>query len=138
MITSMINIIKKKAFVFASYLDILFFFEIINIMFFFVLVFGKYISIAAGIILSLLLSIHIIGLYFRKEISRNIQLLLMDLHLAYSIPFIIYFAVYFRESTLVDNIFVSIRCFISFFEIFFIFILSDYKEEAVNSCRSQI
>jgi hypothetical protein len=125
---SVYNYIKQHAFVFVSYLDILFFSEIINLMFFLTLIFGKYISIMTGIVLSLLLCLQIIGLFFKKNISRIAQLIVMDLHLAYSIPFLVFFAVYFRESRTVDVIFVCIRTMISCFEILFIFILSNYKE----------
>ena len=95
MITSILNIIKKRVFVYASYFDVLFFFEIINLMFLLLMAYGKIISIAGGSILSVLLSLQIINLYFKKEINRKIQLYLMDIHLAYSVPFIINFLITF-------------------------------------------
>jgi hypothetical protein len=127
---SLLNYLKKNAFVYVSYVNVLFFFEIINLMFFIALVFGKYFSIAAGIILSLLLLLQIVSLYFRKASGRIVQLFLMDLHLAYSLPYVIFFIVNYHEVRFADIIFVCIRSVICLFEIVFIIILSDYKEDA--------
>jgi hypothetical protein len=134
MTTSIPNIIKKRVFVYASYFDILFFFEIINLMFLLLMAYGKIISIAGGSILSVLLSLQIINLYFKKEINRKIQLYLMDIHLAYSVPFIINFIItllfYKSEPVILNFFFVFLRFVISCFDLVFIVALSDYKEES--------
>jgi hypothetical protein len=127
MFKSIFHIINKKAFICVSYLNVLFFFEIINLMFFLTLVFGKYISIAAGIALTILLSVQIIGLYFKNKICMVVQLFLMDIHLAYSIPFLVFFVIYFQEIKSIDIIFVSIRSVIAIFEILFIAVIGNYK-----------
>ena len=137
MITSILIIIKKRVFVYASYFDVLFFFEIINLMFLLLMAYGKTISIAGGSILSVLLSLQIINLYFKKEINRKIQLYLMDIHLAYSLPFILNFFItllfYKSEPIMLDYFFVFLRFVISCFDIVFIIALSDYKEESYGN-----
>jgi hypothetical protein len=130
MTSTILNIIRKKVFVYVSYFDVLFFFEIINLMFLFLIVYGKFISITSGVILSILLSMQIINLYFKKEINRKIQLYLMDIHLAYSVPFIINFLFYRSEPVIFDYLFVSLRLVICCFDIIFIIALSDYREES--------
>jgi hypothetical protein len=131
MTSSMLDIIKKRVFVYVSYFDVLYFFEIINLMFLLLMTYGKFISIVSGIILSVLLSLQIINLYFKKEINRKIQLYLMDIHAAYSIPFIINFLFYRSDPVMLDYFFVFLRFVICCFEILFIIVLSDYNEEYV-------
>ena len=123
------DIIKKRVFVYASYFNILFFFEIINLMFLLLIIYGKIISITAGGILSVLLSLQIINLYFRKETSRKIQLFLMDIHAAYSIAFIINFIFSNNEPVAMDYFFVLLRFLIACFDIIFILALSDYGKK---------
>jgi hypothetical protein len=133
MTSLLLNIIKKRVFVYVSYFDVLYFFEIINLMFLFLLVYGKIISITVGSILSVLLSLQIIKLYFKKETNRKIQLYLMDIHAAYSIPFIINFLFYRSDPVMLDYFFVSLRFVICCLEIIFIVVLSDYKEKSYSS-----
>jgi hypothetical protein len=128
-----LNIIKKRPFVFVSYFDILYFFEIINLMFLLLMIYGKVISVLSGIILSVLLSFHIINLYYKKEINRKIQLFIMDIHLAYSLPFLFIAALNNYESSIPDYLFIFIRSVIVCFDILFIYILSDYKEDAYST-----
>ncbi len=124
----MYSAIRKRVFVLASYFDILFFLEIINFMMLLFAAYGKLISITAGIVLSLLLAVHIIFFYFRNELNRKIQLFIMDLHVGYSIPFLIFFTVYFSDYGIFNYITMALRFVMSCFEIIFIFILSDYRE----------
>lgn len=133
MISTMLNIIKKRIFIYASYFDVLFYFEIINLMFLLLIIYGKFISIATGSILSVLLSLQIINLYFKKETNRKIQLFLMDIHAAYSIPFIINFFISNNEPAALDYFFVFLRFVISCFDIIFIVGLSGYREEPYKS-----
>ncbi|MFH0977618.1 MAG: hypothetical protein V1874_17705 [Spirochaetota bacterium] len=127
--TAILNIIKKRPFVFVSYFNVLYFFEIINLMFLLLMIYGKVISVLSGIILSVLLSFHIINLYYKKEINRKMQLFMMDVHLAYSLPFLLITALNFYGSSVPDYLFVLVRSVIVCFDILFIYILSDYKEE---------
>jgi hypothetical protein len=128
-----LDLLKKRVFIYVSYFDVLFFFEIINLMFLLLIVYGKFVSIACGFILSVLLSIQIINLYFKKEINRKIQLYLMDIHLAYSVPFILNFLFYRSEPVIFDYLFVSLRSVICCFDIIFIIALSDYEEESFGN-----
>ncbi len=122
--------IKKKVFVYASYFNVLFFFEIINLMFLLLIVYGKFISIACGSILTVLLSLQIINLYFKKEASRKIQLYLMDIHLAYSVPFIFNFLFLRNDPLMPDYFFMFLRLVMCFFDVLFIIAFSDYMEES--------
>lgn len=128
MLSSLLKSIKKRAFKIVSYFNLLYFIEIINLMFLLLIMFGKVISIIAGLILALLLSLHIILLYFKKERNRKIQLYLMDVHLAYSIPFLIIFLLYSNDSRLIDYLFFLLRLVLCCFEVLFIYVLSDYGE----------
>jgi hypothetical protein len=121
--------IKKRIFVYVSYFNVLFFFEIINLMFLLLIVYGKFISISAGSILSILLSLQIINLYFKKEINRMIQLYVMDIHVAYCIPFVINFLINKNYFLMSDYFFMYLRLAMCCFDIIFIFALSDYREE---------
>lgn len=124
----LLNNIKKRAFKIVSYFNLLYFIEIINLMFLLLIMFGKVISIITGLILALLLSLHIILLYFKKERNRKVQLYLMDIHLAYSIPFLVIFLLYSNDSRLIDYLFFLLRFVLCCFEILFIYVLSDYSE----------
>jgi hypothetical protein len=89
--------------------------------------YGKSLSIAIGIILTLLLSIHIIRIYFNKGNSRKIQLYLMDIHLACSIPFFINIIIDGLTNSFLDYFFIFLRFAILLAEIIFIYILTDEK-----------
>lgn len=105
-------------------------------MFLLLIAYGKFISIAAGIILSVLLTLQIINLYFKKNINRKIQLFLMDIHLAYSLVFIINFLFYKSGRTGADYFFIILRSAICLFDVVFIIALSDYNNgEETYSAR---
>ncbi len=70
---------------FASYFNILYFIEIINLMFLLSFVTGKAVAMTAGLILALLLSVQIIMMYFKRQRARRIQLFMMDIHAAIAI-----------------------------------------------------
>ncbi len=110
-----------------SYFNILYFIEIINLMFVLLVTFGTYLSIGIGIILTLTLSFHIIRFYFNKKYSRLIQLCIMDLHLAYSIPFFINIFMLNLDSKPLDYSFIIIRIIICIIESILIYRLTDYK-----------
>lgn len=86
----MINQVKiKKALpLVLPYFTILYYVEIIYLIFILLILFGKTFSIIAGAILSLLLAYHIISLNYMKNMNRKAQLVIMDIHFAYSISFI--------------------------------------------------
>lgn len=124
--------IRKNIFLYVSYFNILFFLEIINMMFLFLAAYGKMTAIISGIVLSMLLSYHIILLYFKNELNRKIQLFLMDIHAGYSIPFLFFFIFYYNNNGIYDYVFTGLRFFMVCAEILFIIILSDHRAESLN------
>ena len=118
---------NMKTLITASYFNILYFFEIINLMFVLLVTFGTYFSIGIGIILTIALSLHIIRFYFNKRFSRLIQLCIMDLHLAYSIPFFINIIMLNLDLKPLDYGFIIIRIIICIIESIFIYRLTEYK-----------
>ena len=79
--------LRKNSSLAAAYTATLYFFEILFIMFSLMLMFGKQISVIAGLILSVTLTAHIIMLYLKKNINRKIHLFLIDIHIATTVPF---------------------------------------------------
>ncbi|MCU0821291.1 MAG: hypothetical protein MUC95_02315 [Spirochaetes bacterium] len=116
---------KDRICVIISYFNILYFFEIINIILLLLVTYGKTFSITVGFVLTVLLSIHIIRFYFNKGSSRKIQLYMMDLHIAYSLPFLIFIMITGINSSLPDYLFISIRLIITSAEAVFIYVLTD-------------
>lgn len=117
--------VRDKINIFISYFNVLYFFEIINIMISIYFIYNKFFSITLGIVLSLLLSFQIIMIYFRKNTNRKIQLFIMDIHLAYSIPAFIRMIIYDWHGQFVDVMFIIIRLLIVIFEPIFIYVLTD-------------
>ena len=84
----------------AAFFDLYYFVEIINVIFIVSFLYGTYIAAAAGLMLSALLTFHIIRLYFDKPYTRIIQLFVMDIHAAYALVFAATFlATQDRQST---------------------------------------
>ncbi|MBN2040805.1 MAG: hypothetical protein JW864_12250 [Spirochaetes bacterium] len=125
--------IKRNIFLYVSYFNILYFLEIINLMFLLLVSYGKFIAIAAGFIFSLFLSVQIVFLYFKNELSRKIQLFLMDVHAGYSIPFLFFIVFYYIDNSIYDNVITGLRFVMICAEIFFIILLSDYSPSILNT-----
>jgi hypothetical protein len=121
---NIISKIKENPFIYVSYFNALFFVEIINIMFILLISYGKLVAIIVSCLLTLLLSAHIILLYFGKEFSRKLQLILMDLHVAYFLPFIFLFLIYYEKNSIYDYILPLVRFIMICAEIFFIVTIS--------------
>ena len=111
--------------VYLSYFCLLYFMEIIYIMVLLLLVGGRLPSLAAGGALSLLLSYHIIMLYYRNSRHRKIQLYLMDLHLAISAAAFMRLLFWDSRTTTVMLSFMFIRLIITVLEPVFIYFLTD-------------
>ena len=122
---------NKRIFLYTAYFDVLYFFEIINLMFLLLILYGKFVSVFSGIILTILLSIQIIRIYFGNSLNRKIQIYLMDIHLAYSIPFFLSLIVSGFNSGWLDFIFILLRFVIFCAEIFLIHVLTD---EVLTDC----
>ena len=71
------------------YFATLYFVEILYFMFILLLVYGKAVSAVSGVIFSLFLTWHIIGLYLHKNIFRKVHLFVMDIHIAFSAGYLI-------------------------------------------------
>lgn len=56
---------------------------------------------------------------------------MMDIHLAYSIPFFIYIAGWGYKGNIIDLVFIFVRFIITCFEAIFIYILTD--DEIINA-----
>lgn len=94
------------------------------------LIYDKLFSVINGLLLALLLSIHIIMLNLRKNISRKIQLFIMDIHAAFSIPFFLGIIINSHSRSYIDSVFILLRFIIFCFEIILIYILTD--EEVIK------
>lgn len=83
-----LNFLRDRAGRIIPYIATLYYVEIIYMMFILNFLFGKVIAVASGVTLAVLLSFQVIALFSRRNLSRKIQLFLMDLHFAYSVAFI--------------------------------------------------
>jgi len=93
--------------------------------------FGKITAVLSGLTLSLLLSWHIIMLFFRKQNNRKIQLFLMDVHVAISAGIIIRTISSPLPVSAVQTSLLTMRILVVLCELLLIFILTD--EEVIES-----
>lgn len=119
------NSVAPRIHVYLSYFCLLYFMEIIYLMVLLFLVGGRFPSLAAGAVLSLLLSYHIVMLYYRNSLHRKIQLYLMDLHLAVSAAAFMRLIFWDSRTTTLLLSFLFIRLIITILEPVFIYCLTD-------------
>lgn len=81
--------IKGEAPGILPYFTLLYYIEIIYLIFVMLILYGKVFSVIAGTLLSLLLAWHIISLNYLKNRNRIFQLFIMDIHAAYSFSFLV-------------------------------------------------
>jgi hypothetical protein len=117
--------IGDKINIYASYFDVFYYFEIIYLLIPLNVLYGGFVSITFGIALSVLLSFHIIFLFFKKGINRWIQLFLMELHIAYSFPFFINLLRGGYADSWLETGVTVFRLFICCFELLFLYILTE-------------
>ena len=122
---------QKKIVTVVSYFNIVYYFEIINLMILLFFLFGKITAVLSGLTLSLLLSWHIIMLFFRKQNNRKIQLFLMDIHVAISAGIIIRTISSPLPVSAVQTSLLTMRILVVLCELLLIFILTD--EEVIES-----
>ncbi len=84
-LTRTIDLLKRNAGHYAAYVAVLYYVDIIAVMFSLLFIYGKPFAVITGVILSLALTAHIIGLAFRAKASRVAQLVITDIHAAYSV-----------------------------------------------------
>jgi len=126
-----IETVQKKIVTVVSYFNIVYYFEIINLMILLFFLFGKITAVLSGLTLSLLLSWHIIMLFFRKQNNRKIQLFLMDVHVAISAGIIIRTISSPLPVSAVQTSLLTMRILVVLCELLLIFILTD--EEVIES-----
>lgn len=117
-----------------AFFTTLYYLEIIFIMFNLVLVMGKVIAVLTGFILAGLLTVHIINLNSRSNISRIIQLIILDIHAAATVSFIPGFWFYNIDFNAVSLSMLIVRCFMAALEIPLIYLLTD---ESVKNLYSK-
>lgn len=121
----MLKSINKQIYQYTAYFNILYFIEIIYLMFLLLVIYGKLVSVITGAVLSVLLCFQIVNIYYGNWKNRKIQLYLMDFHLAWSVPYFFNQAALGVYDVWLDYIFVSTRIIIVIFEAFLIYFLTD-------------
>ena len=87
---SISDIIKTRIHQISAYIATLYYLEIVFLMFGLLFLYGKAVSIAAGVALTLLLTYHIIQLVFRNRLHRKLQLYLIDIHASFAAGYLFY------------------------------------------------
>jgi hypothetical protein len=106
------------------YMPALYYIEIIYAMFTLFMTAGKIPGIIIGFLFGVFISVHIVFLYFRKNFSRIIQLVLLDLHAAYSGAFVINFIINSTNINPALGVLFSFRLLMFIIEVPMIFYLS--------------
>jgi hypothetical protein len=109
----------------AAFTATLYYLEIIAMMFLLALLFGKPFAVITGSVLSLALTVHAILLNSGFEISRKIQLVIMDIHASFAVASVISFFVYGNEFNTLNALQLSIRMIILPIELSLIFMLTN-------------
>jgi hypothetical protein len=117
----------------AAYGATLLYLEIIYIMIVMLFLFGKAAAIIAALSLTAVYSAQLIRVYFKSNTGRIMQLLLMELHSAYSAAFIFNYLYLGSSADAVSLLIVLARSIILAVEIPLIFLLSG--DRAVESFR---
>lgn len=118
---------EEKAPLFIPYFSTLYFVEVLYFMVMLLLIYGRTAALVCGFILALLLTFHVIGLFFMKNRHRKIQLILMDLHIAFTAGFLINRLMGDLSLSSMDELMVMFRGLTALLEIPLVFIFtSDY------------
>ena len=86
---SYIELWRRRAHSALPYIATLFYVEIILLFIFLNFLYGKPVALTAGFVLTVILTLHVIVLFNGNPASRKIQLLLMDVHFAWSVVFVV-------------------------------------------------
>lgn len=106
------------------YVFCLYFLEIIFFMPAVIYYYGKAAGFTTVVILSALLSVHLIFLYLRKNSSRIIHLFIMDIHAAFSIGYIVNYISVGQAAGAIDSMAFIVRILLLGAEIFMILCLT--------------
>lgn len=113
-----------------AYTGALFFMEIIYLMVAIAFLYGRLPAVVVGFLLSGLLCVQLVGLAMKKEPFRKAQLFLMEVHAAYSIPFLVNTLSGSQPVAGYDLVFTALRCFLVAAEVYGIFLLTDERVRA--------
>lgn len=116
---------KNKADSAVPYIATLYYAEILYLMFFINFLYGKIFSVTAGVSLSIILTLHVIKLFYKKNVNRKIQLYLMDFHCAYSSVYFINRLFSGYTLTSVDYAVICFRLCTALIEFMLIIVLTD-------------
>ncbi len=117
--------LKQKVSSFVPYLSTFYYVEIIYLMIFINFLYGKIFAIAAGSVLTVFLTFHVIRLFYKKDINRKIQLYLMDLHFAWSLAYLFNRIFSKVDLSFVDSAAIAFRLMMASAEILTVLILTD-------------
>jgi len=117
--------IKEKVNSFVPYLASFYYVEIIYLMIFINFLYGKFFAVTSGFILTFFLTVHVIRLFYKKDIHRKIQLYLMDIHFAWSLAYVFNRVFSRNDVTPVDSIVIAFRLVSACIEILAVLILTD-------------
>ncbi len=117
----------------SAYIATLYYLEIVFLMFGLLFLYGRAVSIVAGILLTLALTYHVIQLFLKNSLHRKLQLWLMDFHAAFSAGFFFYNAVQGVDTAPAALIVLITRALILACELPLLFYLSG--DEGVSAFR---
>lgn len=120
-----IKYLKKRADSFTPYVATFYYVEILYFMIFINFLYGKVYAVITGISLSIILTSHVLRLFYKKDFNRKLQLFIMDFHFAYSSVFIINRLLSGWTLSSIDYTIVYFRLFTACIEIFMIITLTD-------------
>jgi len=126
-ILSVLSGYTVKAPRFLSYYSTLYYIEIIYFMFMLLIIYGRAAAVITGLIFTGLFTIHIIRLFFQKNINRKIQVVIMDIHIAYTAGFLINRIFGDFPLSGLDEFMIIFRGLTAVVEIFLVFIFTDDK-----------
>lgn len=92
-VQTVVLFIKSRIHQVSAYIATLYYLEIVFLMFGLLFLYGKAAAIIAGGLLALILTYHVIQLFFRNRLHRRLQLCLIDLHAAFAAGYLFYSAV---------------------------------------------
>jgi len=108
-----------------AYGSVLYYLEIIYLMIALSFFYGKPVALIIGGLATLLLSLHIVRFYSRSPRSRTVQLALMEIHGAYSIPFLAGVLFQGFHGTPLDSLFIINRLALACMDLAGILLLTD-------------
>ena len=109
------------------YYSTVYFVEIIYFMFMLLIIYGRTAAVISGLIFSGLLTFHVIGLFFQKNRNRKIQIVLMDIHIAFTAGFLVNRIIGDFPLSGIDEFMIIFRGIAAVMAIPLVFIFTDHK-----------